>query len=600
MEKKTASSYVKMFKEKIELKDSKAKHEEGPAVKGINFDNLADWDDIVEDKDNDDYNALMNRNELRGEDVYRPSLQKIEIGDNINSNADAIKEMNQVKLMPGIIKEEEEELKNSSRMINDQYSGDNDIKEKDSLDLSDRIANRIDDECNITQNQMNELNEEMNQMVKETKVKSYVEKKLDKGINVKKLEEKVYLKQKKAHSNPSLKDNQKAPNQNTKQEDNNKQFIKGNNNAEVIQSSQLNNYPQTYLLQMQYNPEQIQAQPIKVYQNANSYPYQIQNNHQPIYPFNQMPMNINPNMSIQNQNQNANYSNSNIPLINPNYYQQQMQPIQSHIIINNNSNQSSLDKPIKANVIPQYCPKTMKEYKEKYNVPKKKLGGLGANIGTKEWEEKQQKVKKIKEYSSKIKEENRKERSGSLQKHITNNNNNNSGTALTPHLIPVKCLNNKQEEILKNQLLNDSLDEDDDNDKTKTNQDIKENLNKNISQNYDDQMAKTKGSNSHINVMKKLKKEKEQMKSKDNNAKKKNNIYTTMKQPKIAMKKIQPINNKPKQESYIKENNKRGINDDDELTEKFMKMPCNNVIENLLQNHRAYNDKVDQIKMYLK
>ena len=63
----------------------------------------------------------------------------------------------------------------------------------------------------------------------------------------------------------------------------------------------------------------------------------------------------------------------------------------------------------KVNKSVNYKPKSLKEYKEKYVNDKginKKRGGLGPNIGTKEWEEKEKVKNRMKEYSEKIKEKN--------------------------------------------------------------------------------------------------------------------------------------------------------------------------------------------------
>ena len=48
----------------------------------------------------------------------------------------------------------------------------------------------------------------------------------------------------------------------------------------------------------------------------------------------------------------------------------------------------------------EYKPYTLKDYKEIINVDT--LGGLGANIGTEEWEKKKEKMDKMSEYAKNI------------------------------------------------------------------------------------------------------------------------------------------------------------------------------------------------------
>ena len=57
----------------------------------------------------------------------------------------------------------------------------------------------------------------------------------------------------------------------------------------------------------------------------------------------------------------------------------------------------------------QYKPYTLKEYKEKHdNDPKMlKMGGLGANIGTEDWVKRNNKLKAMKDFASRVKVENR-------------------------------------------------------------------------------------------------------------------------------------------------------------------------------------------------
>ena len=55
-----------------------------------------------------------------------------------------------------------------------------------------------------------------------------------------------------------------------------------------------------------------------------------------------------------------------------------------------------------------YKPYSLKEYKERHLDPSAyRMGGLGANIGTEEWEKQNNKVQAMKEFASKVKIENR-------------------------------------------------------------------------------------------------------------------------------------------------------------------------------------------------
>ena len=65
----------------------------------------------------------------------------------------------------------------------------------------------------------------------------------------------------------------------------------------------------------------------------------------------------------------------------------------TNLTINNNSNMTNINRY-------EYKPYTLKDYKEIMNVDT--LGGLGANIGTEEWNKKKEKMDKMSEYSKNI------------------------------------------------------------------------------------------------------------------------------------------------------------------------------------------------------
>ena len=116
------------------------------------------------------------------------------------------------------------------------------------------------------------------------------------------------------------------------------------------------------------------------------YPYSMPFNIQNQFPYNN-------NQQIPPYMQNINYNNTNNLI-----YQMPQNQIINPDNKNTKNKRQVNDKP-----------KSLKEYKEKYVNDKnknKERGGLGPNIGTKEWEKKERNKNKVKEYSEKIKEEN--------------------------------------------------------------------------------------------------------------------------------------------------------------------------------------------------
>ena len=107
------------------------------------------------------------------------------------------------------------------------------------------------------------------------------------------------------------------------------------------------------------------------YNNNNNY-YNNNNNY-----FNQIGMNLNNNM-------------------NNNYNQ-----IQINNNINNENSKNNLSRNNKSYNYVEYKPYTLKDYKE-LTRSKVIMGPLGANIGTKEWEEKKAKMKRMENYSNRI------------------------------------------------------------------------------------------------------------------------------------------------------------------------------------------------------
>ena len=220
-----------------------------------------------------------------------------------------------------------------------------------------------DDSLNITQQQMEDLNNEVNVLYKEMK-DNYKKSNYTKKKQAKNLQPSTKAQNKKAKLEPLL-IKQKEIIQKTKR------------NPSPIMAIN-NNYQNVNVIQ---NPTQLpnQIPPYPIQMNPYPYPYQI-----PVqYPY-QMPQQFYPMMMYNNNMMNN----------------QQMSPI------NNQIEQKKPKREIK------YKPKGLKEYKEKYENKSnnyynlnKLPAGLGPNIGTKDWEEKHQRALKMKEYSKMIDKE---------------------------------------------------------------------------------------------------------------------------------------------------------------------------------------------------
>ena len=280
-----------------------------------------------------------------------------------------------------------------------------------------------------------------------------------------------------------------------------------------------------------------------------------------------------------------------------------------------------------------YKPKSLKEYKQKYNNGiKEHRGGLGANIGGEEWEHKKEQNLKVKKYSEMIKNQNKdKENNIKKKSKIKNELNEQLYDSLSDEVL-------EDEPKEKNKEINNT-----------------ETDNKNQEINKEDKDTKRPESNKvrYLMQLKKDKQKEKENKSKDNkikqgkyskykkiviesidkhpdpNEKKMGKIYTTYKPPmqrrpstKEKNNLVKQNNNKQRSQStglkahaYKKNNN----NYDDELTKKFMspvpndyngyantKAKDNNFmsptfeIENLLQKKEQYDSKIKEIKNFLK
>ena len=199
--------------------------------------------------------------------------------------------------------------------------------------------------------------------------------------------------------------------------DNNKNHNINNNPYLYEQNQQKNNSPQSPLLYYQYhNPYMYfnynynqynnnYMPPSGIYQPYQLYYYPQQNqNMNQYYINNQINIPTNKNLEIDNNN-----NKTEIKKIGNN--KKRLRPISAQNIhtsnrsyLTNCNNLTNLTLNNKSNLTNinrfEYKPYTLKDYKEIINVDT--LGGLGANIGTEEWEKKKEKMDKMSEYAKNI------------------------------------------------------------------------------------------------------------------------------------------------------------------------------------------------------
>ena len=666
---KTAASYAKLFKEKIEQSRenttrsngiSENSKQEKPTVKGIKFDELSDWDNIVYDKKNDNNNVNNNNdnnnnplsdfsvntstftyrvNEMGGCDKIDLSTMNSNEGNiamnqkmkMFNANTNMISQIKQSNrndipedINSNVIKEEEDEYKNYSKNtfnekdslneeennnINSNYNkvnlvpvtypiSNNNIEENnDSIISGKDLMKQIEDENNLTNMQLNDLAEEAGIKPIQDKPKPNNYANITPIISQPKSVIPSY-------PNNIYQKEIKSPYVNT----NNIQPITTTlSNPIPIQPTMINNNPITQQMSMSNTPINYTgtfspkledpANQVNVINNVNNnynnvnwmHPYQM-----PYYPYPPQQIIYPPQMQVE--------PNSNMFTFNVDNNLQQQQQKES----------KSLPK-IKKKV--SYKPKTMKDYKEKYikEAKNEKRGGLGPNIGTKEWEEKEEKMKKIQEYSNKIKQLNK----------------------MKKQSISIRAIN--KDSTVRDQLY-DSLSEND----------TKDNINDTSKRSQ--RSIQSAGGYGHINMIKQLRKENQ---SKQNNknknykpvpikntnvedTKQKEKIYTTYKAP-VIKEKRRAKSGKIRINTQKKIDNKNNNTPyDDELTKMFlMNRPndynglkmlsetnenSNNInsntkykrsnsksdlqgnfeLETLLVNHKKYYEQIGKIKEFIK
>ena len=207
----------------------------------------------------------------------------------------------------------------------------------------------------------------------------------------------------------------------------NKAKIKNNNDNNNITEPVKNDLPNNEINKNMNNPyitnTNNNISPILFYKYHNPYMYYnyntnlyMNNNIQPgaIYPPYQLYYYPNPNMInpylIQNNYQNVENKENNEITSKP-LTKKKLRPISAQNISNNRSyltNQNNItnltylnNKSNMTNINRhEYKPYTLKDYKEIMNVDT--LGGLGANIGTEDWNKKKEKMDKMNEYAKNI------------------------------------------------------------------------------------------------------------------------------------------------------------------------------------------------------
>ena len=171
-------------------------------------------------------------------------------------------------------------------------------------------------------------------------------------------------------------------------------------------SSPINAITHQQLIMMNYQQQMQQMQQQMMYTNYMTPPPMYSNNNYNYFP--QINNNYN---AIANNGayilynkpqtqpipQNANWNNNMFNMNNNHYPSIQNQFYADNNINNNNINNNNIN----SKTYYEYKPYTLKDYKEINRVPIT-LGKLGPNIGTREWDEKRKKMKRLIDYSKQV------------------------------------------------------------------------------------------------------------------------------------------------------------------------------------------------------
>ena len=371
-----------------------------------------------------------------------------------------------------------------------------------------------------------------------------------------------------------------------------------------------NNYPQPIMINPYYN---------NPYQQ-NQFPLINNNNN-----INNMTNNLNNNQTIQNDTSNISNINSTINTVKSNG-KAKLRPISANQSNISNISSSRLNSAYSRSRISaiEYKPYTLKEYKELEKVGVV-LGGLGPNIGTKEWEEKKKKMQKMEEYSKKVssmkkrtkskekfenilEEEKKKKFENSIRRrcyeygnlirphprsanifgrrknnNINNNKNNNHNN------IPIMFNNNKFELDCSNK---NNIENNDENIEQKNyNEDYNYNIDKPI-------FSMRKMNNAYVNEnIKRYDVNNFQNKEKQNekNEKQNNNYNNNMNN--IMLNKNDFLGNPITNDFYQNEDN-YNLGNDNEINNEKLEINSDN-IEKLLEARQQYLKNIDMIKDFI-
>ena len=630
-------------------------------------------------------------------DNYISQIKPLDFGGGLNDINNVIKEEDSLENEDKNMCENKDKENINDNKDKDNYNNKNDINiEFDDVKAQRDIMEQMEDEMNLSMNQMNELagNYKGNQNIKGNnfKNKNKVQKNSDKNNkrnldiknnNSKKVENKmINNKTSKNNNKNDIKNNLNSKSntniarnsmnnnnimyKNSNDNNKNNEVPLNNLNNNIIEQN--NNFNQNNFSFKPTNIQQISAEEVNAFiqknqqQNINNFNQpQLESNPKiitPIQPTLNQPqinaninpninININPNIPIQTNMPPPMYP-SPYPIIIPQNQNPQMMygipygmyppsgyqfPVQNQFGgYPNPQMEQKIDVKTEKKKV-NYKPKSLKEYKQKYNNgTKEHRGGLGANIGGEEWEHKKEQNLKVKKYSEMIKNQNKDKENHFKNKFKIKNE-----------------LNEQLYDSLSDEVIEDEPKEKD-KDKNKDTNNNKENKNK--EENKENKENKRPESNK-VKYLMQLKKEKEkENKGKDNklkyskykkiviesidkkpetNEKKMGKIYTTYKPPmqrnpsskgKRQLVKQNNINNNKlrSQSTGLKTHMYKANNNyDDELTKKFMSPSPNDYngyannkdqngnfmsptfeIENLLQKKEQYDSKIREIKNFLK
>ena len=619
------STYVQLFKEKIKEQNAMKLNDTNDngdnTVKGVNLDLISDWGgtgctvndcngssninkvnynaqnviDIINNKGKASNPYLNNRNDINKEDT-KPVLSGFNSGNGGNSN---------------VIKNEQKEGEEKIFALLNKFAGptqqqsptanenepvdkslndieinkqqqpskdDNNNSQINKHNNSSMHCSSINDSLNVTQEQMNDLDNEVNIIYQDYndnyKKQNYTIKQVTKQSQ-----------QTKPTPLPlNAADKTKAK---EKEEKHKKLELLSQKQKAIIEKEKKKQQTKLQQQQQQHQPQQNQLHPLQ-----QQFPPHFQN-----FPFNQQ---IPPQMPYYNVYPQVPYPNNFNPYpmqYNPQY--QVLPPIYpNHNIYDNNNNVNNA-KANNVNTNQQqqqqrvpnkqvhYKPKTIKDYKMKYDnkVVKQLPAGLGPNIGSKEWQEKHQRALKMKEYSKQIETESKKEQQHQQQLQ-------NKKRSVTPSMINENKLN---------QQLNDSLNKDLEQNEINISTHHKDkstieqynnngNIKEEITKRKEIKPIKPKKIINHLN---KVNKEEEPPRNK---------IYTTY-IPKPFKPKANTNRNDITNKGHLPPiitKPKTSLNPKSALLNSESEMQIDNPeLEMLLQNHKQYQSKVSKIKEML-